>query len=329
LTRSRLLLGSVSILLWTTGAALTASSQTQLSSSQASDDLKKEEAALYADARPYLDATLPELKKTVHELDGLEPAPSQDQLSDLLAKAGVKADELLQRVPNLVSDEAVSETQWTVAQGGAANCTGTDCAHFLAGAHADRNQKFSSMILTHSEQDNRLMVAEYRTGRNGKPPQGTAAPHFQGFIATWLIFSSSNQVESRFRYLGQQQADGHSTFVIGFAQIPGSVESPGQIIGGKGSIPLLLQGIVWIDQSDFRIVRLRTDILAPQPQVEFQQETSKIVFGPVKVADSTLWLPQTVEVEMQANGQYLQERHQYSNYRLFEAKSKIILSPSN
>ena len=329
MTRSRLFLGSVSVLLLTTAAALTASSQTQSSSSQPNDDLKREEARLYADARPYVDAPLPEIKKTVHELSSLEPASSQDQLSDLLAKAGVKADELLQRVPNLVSDEAVSETQWTVAQGGAANCTGTDCAHFLAGAHADRNQKFSSMILTHSEQDGRLMVAEYRTARNGKPPQGTAAPHFQGFIATWLIFSSSNQGESRFRYLGQQQTDGHSTFVIGFAQIPGSVESPGQILASKGSIPLLLQGIVWIDQSDFRIVRLRTDILASQPQVEFQQQTSKIVFGPVKVADSTLWLPQAVDVEMQANGQYLQEQHQYSNYCLFEAKSRIILSPNN
>ena len=326
---SRTIRSSVSILWLTIGTALSSSPQVQPSAAQPVNEIKTEETRLYADARPYLDATLAELTKTVHELGGVQPAASQDQLSDLLAKAGAKADELLQEVPNLVSDEAVSETQWTVAQGGPADCTGTDCAHFLAGAHSDRNQKFSYMILTHSEQDNRLMVAEYRTGRNGKPPQGTAAPHFQGFIATWLIFTSSNQPESRFRYLGRQQTDGHDTFVIGFAQIPGSVESPGQILGSKGSIPLLLQGIVWIEQSDFRIVRLRTDILSSQPQVEFQQQTSKIVFGPVKVADLMLWLPQAVDVELQANGQYLQEQHQYSNYRLFQAKSMIILSPNH
>jgi hypothetical protein len=50
-------------------------------------------------------------------------------------------------------------------------------------------------------------------------------------------------VESRFRQLGQQKTDGHNTFVIGFAQIPGSIELPGKILTGKGSVPVLLQGI--------------------------------------------------------------------------------------
>jgi hypothetical protein len=36
---------------------------------------------------------------------------------------------------------------------------------------------------------------------------------------------------------------------------------------------------------------------------------------------------QTVDVERQANGQYLLEQHQYYNYRLYQAKSKINLSP--
>ena len=174
------------------------------------------------------------------------------------------------------------------------------------------------------------MLAEYRTNRNGKPiSQGTAAPHFQGFIATWLVFTSANQVESRFRYLGQQQTDGHKTFVIGFAQLPGSVESPGRIVNEKGSIPMLLQGVAWIDQSDFRIVRLRSDLLASQPQIDFQEQTCKIMFGVVKIVDWELWLPQAVAIELQANGQYLEEQHQYSNYRLYQTKSKVILTPHN
>ena len=94
---------------------------------------------------------------------------------------------------------------------------------------------------------------------------------------------------------------------------------------------MLLQGIAWIDQSDFRIVRLRTDILAPQPQVNFQKQTSNIVFGPVHIAtlDSELWLPWAVDVQMEAEGQFTQEQHQYSKYRLYQAKSRIILSPNN
>ena len=47
----------------------------------------------------------------------------------------------------------------------------------------------------------------------------------------------------------------------------------------------------------------------------------------MKLADTELWLPEAVDVEMEADGQYLQEQHQYSNYRLYQAKSRIVLSP--
>ena len=91
-------------------------------------------------------------------------------------------------------------------------------------------------------------------------------------------------MESRFRYLGQQRTDGHSTFVVGFAQIPGSVVSPGAILTDRESLPMLLQGITWIDQADFRIVRLRTDLLAPQPEISLERQTAYILFGPVHIA---------------------------------------------
>ena len=292
--------------------------------------MKAEEVKLYADAHPYMDDALPKVKKTIHELARLEPAISQEQLTDLLSKVGIKADELLHKVPNLICDEVVDEAQWTEAQGGAADCIGEGCLRFPGGSRGERNQKFSYMTLTHGDQGNGSAVSEYRSARNGKPvTQGTALPHFQGFMTSWLVFSSLNQVESHFRYLGRQQTDGHDTFVIGFAQIPGSVESPGQYMTEKESIPMLLQGIAWVDQSDFRVVRLRTDLLAPQPASQFQQQTSNMLFGPVRIAshDEELWLPQTVEVKMEANGQFLREQHQYSRYRLYQTNTKIVLSP--
>jgi hypothetical protein len=43
--------------------------------------------------------------------------------------------------------------------------------------------------------------------------------------------------------------------------------------------------------------------------------------------DQDLWLPQSVEVKMEANGQFLYEQHQYSRYRLYQANAKIVLSP--
>src|ERR1022692_588469 len=98
--------------------------------------------------------------------------------------------------------------------------------------------------------------------------------------------------------------------------------APGRFLTEKGSVPMLLQGIAWVDQTDFRIVRLRTDLLAPQPQVDFKKQTTNIVFGSVPIAslDLVLWLPQSVDAEMEASGQYLQEQHRYSKYRLYQAK---------
>lgn len=321
---------SVSVVLLTVGVALTARPQVQPSSPPPSDAIKTEATTLYAGAHPYMDEPLPELKKVVHELGKLQPAPSQEQLPGLLAKVGAKADELLERVPDLISDETVSETQQPVSLGITPGCVGTNCS--APGRSSGWEQTFSYLILTHPASDGRLVLQEYRTGRKGKAVQeGTGAPNFQGFIAAWVVFSSVNQVESRFRYLGQQQADGHSTFVIGFAQTPGSVESPGLILTDREPIPMLLQGIAWVDQSDFRIVRLRTDLLAPQPEISVQRQTANILFGPVRIAglDLTLWLPQAVQAEMEARGQIFQERHKYSKYRLYKAKSKIVSVPDS
>jgi hypothetical protein len=292
--------------------------------------IENEAARLYAGAHAYIDEPLPELKKTVHELAGLKPAPRQEELPALLAKIGAEADQLLQKIPDLVSDEAVTLAQYPASQGLVPGCSGPDCGGFGRGIRSVKDQDFNYLILTHPGENGRLVLQEYRTSGNGKPVrQGAGAPNFQGFISAWIIFSSANQVESRFRYLGQQQTDGHSTFVIGFAQNPGSVESPGLILADQEPVPMLLQGIAWIDQSDFRIIRLRTDLLAPQPEIFIQKQTANILFGAVHIAEinSELWLPKMVHVEMQARGQMYEERHKYSKYRLYQAKSKIVLSP--
>jgi len=307
------------------------SQQIQQSRPQPTDETKAETLKFYADAHPYIDEPLDQLKKTVHELGGLKAAASQALLPDLLANVAAKADELLRKVPDLISDEAVQATQWKVSQD-SAPCIGTGCLQNPAGSIARRDEKFTYLILTHTKQDSRLLIEEYRTGRNGKPvSQEAGAPQFQGFVSSWIIFSSLNQVESRFRFLGEQKTDGHNTLVIGFAQIPGSIEQPGKILTERGPIPLLLQGVAWVDQSDFRVVRLRTDLLAPQPLFEFQKLTANILFGPAQITglDAILWLPLAVDAEMEASGQYLQEQHRYSKYRLYQAKSRIVLSPDN
>ena len=230
----------------------TAFPQAQQSPSQPGTEHKAEQEKFYAGAHPYMDESLSELKKTVHELGGAKPVPLQEPLIDLLARVGARADELLHKVPDLISDEAVSQTSRSLDQGLIPGCVGTAC--FKVGTNSGVDRTFNYLIVTHPAPDGRLSVQEYRTTGKGEPVQGAGAPNFQGFIAAWIIFSSANQVESRFRYLGEQKTDGHNTLVIGFAQVPGSVESPGQIVTESRSVSMFFQGIAWIDQSDFSTV---------------------------------------------------------------------------
>jgi hypothetical protein len=296
----------------------------------ATDEIKTAMARVYADAHPYMDEALPDLKKMVRELAGLKPDPGSQQPSDLLANVGAKADELLHKVPDLISDEAVSQTQTPRSVGLTPGCVGTGGCQ-TTGLNSSRDQSFSYLIITRPAPGGRLALQEYRTNSKGKPVQGVGAPSFQGFISAWVIFSSPNQMESRFRYLGQQKTDGHSTYVIGFAQNPAEVESPGVIVSDSESVPMLFQGIAWVDQSDYSIVRLRTDLLAPLPAISVQRQTANMLFGPARIPtlDVTLWLPQAVHVEIESKEQILQEEHKYSKYRLYKAQTKIILSPDN
>ena len=126
-------------------------------------------------------------------------------------------------MPNLISDEAVTQAQWADLSGNAPRLCGFWLRRPL-GAAKQETRNFNYIILAHPAENRRRLLQEYRTTRNDKPVQGAGAPYFQGFASAWVLFSSSNQVESRFHYLGKQETDGHNTFVVGFAQIPGSIE---------------------------------------------------------------------------------------------------------
>ena len=309
------------------GIATPAFPQAQPASTDA--DIKAEEIKLYADSGSYLDDPPPELKQAVPDLKGLEPASSQDQLSTILAGVGAKVKELLQEVPDLISAETVTESlsrQISIVR----SSRNTDPTEVPAPQVEDNVPKvhtFSYIVLVHETEGER-MLEEYRTDRKGKPvARHPGAPNSIGFVSLWVAFSPANERKSRFRYLGEQRIGGHSSFVVTFAQTPGVQSHPGEIsLPQGGTIPMLCQGVAWIDESDFRILRLRTDLLAPQPQVGLKQLTAMIQFGSVRIAklQAQLWLPREVKLDVDANGQVFQELHQYSQYRLYKAKSKIV-----
>ena len=116
-----------------------------------------------------------------------------------------------------------------------------------------------------------------------KPTRLRVGPVALGFIGSWLIFSASNTKEARFRYLGQQKLGALDSFVIAFAQTPGLVSNTIATKVGGVTVPLLFEGVAWIDQGDFRILQLRTDMLKARRDMGFQRVASTILFGSVEL----------------------------------------------
>jgi predicted esterase len=258
--------------------------------------------ALWASAKPYLDDPLPQLIIHIRELRGLNPAPDQQLLPDLLKKTSDKSLELLKKMPNVISHESVLTT--------------------LEPRGPTWHEQFEYLVLRHEAKGD-VTLEEYRTDK-GKT---SAAPLSQGTANAWVLFHPGNLIESRFRYLGRQKMDGRSTLVLAFAQIPDKVKFPGQVNFQGTSIPVLFQGIAWIDESEFRIVRLREDLLAPRPDISLQTLTSEVLFSAVRLPEAmdSLWLPHEAKIVWNFKGQAVQQLHQYSGFHLYRSKAKIVM----
>lgn len=281
----------------------------------------------------FTSCTIAELQQIVPELNGLKPARDQEKLATLLEKVGTKTVDIARHTPNLISRETVTELQQGVAAG---------------------RRDYDYLILTHPE-GNVVALNEFRvdlkTGDKFQTDEGikndssTLAalehssrelakssgrpPASQGFATSWVDFYPLNRPQASFRYLGEQKINHQHTLVLAFAQKPQSVLSPALFRGQDKSIPMFLQGVAWVDASDFRIVRLRTDLLEPLPEVSLHRLTADVQFLPTRIEGvaSTLSLPREVMITSEIGGATLREDHLYSEYRLFRAKSRIVLDP--
>jgi outer membrane lipoprotein-sorting protein len=274
-----------------------------------------------------------ELQLTVPELKGLKPARDQEKLSALLDKVGDKTLDLARHTPNLISRETVTQSQQGVAE------TRQDYDYLILNRvegkvvrldefrvdrkTGDKFQTDDAMKKEPPFADLERASHDLAAARSRRPPTS------QGFATSWVHFYPANRPQATFRYLGEQKMNGQRTLVLAFAQKPQSVISPALFRAPDKTVPMFLQGVAWVSTSDFRILRLRTDLLSPLPEVSLHRLTTDTQFAPTKIEEvpSVLWLPRDVMVTSEVGGATVREDHAYSEYRLFRAKSKVVLNP--
>jgi hypothetical protein len=282
----------------------------------------------YANVHPYIDDPPKLLIKRVPQLRGLVPGDSQPELPLILQKTGARVDEFFSHVTDLTAREEITLSRLRQEL--------PSSRPELSGERV----RDSYLILRHGSTTHADIV-EYRTDPKGDNFDQTVVKKgyvvTSGFALECNYFATGFQNESTFRYLGDQKLGSQDTYVIGFAQLPGKATLSVRM-RGRGGTPaqMLVQGIAWIDKSDFQIVRMRTDLLAPRWDVGLNQQTTEVMLRKVQLADiaGPLWLPSTVKVYVEFtthNGDvdeffelsYTNE-HRYSDYQRYRVKTKVV-----
>lgn len=258
-------------------------------------------------ARNYVTVELPpkKLLKYYPELKGFEPATSQDELTSLLAKVGANEDLFLYKVPNLSSQEDVTQEK-------------LDSHGWVQGLPVFTGH-YSYVVRAHVTGEG-MRFSEGRTDAHWQkidPPVASGFTLAQQFALFPLQFHPFHQTAAKYRYLGRQVLDNRQDYVVAFAQEPEKTQLAGIVTVNGVDFPVAYQGIAWIEPDNFQIVRMRIDLLKPRREVGTQMTDIRLSEVRLPLVTQPLWLPRDVVVTRAGKGGALREKHQFSDYRVF------------
>jgi Tfp pilus assembly protein PilF len=254
-----------------------------------------------------------ELAAEFPELKGLVPDEDQSQLESVLRKVGESVETLFRNFPDTSCHEEIQmevlRPNRTVAQ--------SQAQHF-------------EYLMVKASDENAFRLSEYRTdkvGNRATPGGGNEGTRYMvtlGFASHPLIFHPDYQAGSLLRLIGRQSLDGHDTLVIAFAQRPATAKMLEEFKTSNGSAVVLIQGIAWVDASNYQVLRMRTSLLNPAPEVRLEAQATDESFGEVRfpARKQAVWLPQEVAVTVHWNGRTFRNRHHYSDFELFQVKTR-------
>lgn len=269
------------------------------------------EVAPFSKVKSVIDQSPEELVKGIPELSGLKPAASQDSLSSILVKTGESVERFVRNFPNTISTEKVHQERQD-KDGKVKNSL---------------DQEFQYILLARRGEWG-LGLEENRSTALGQ--SASMQGYSEGFVLTagfsacsW-VFHPINQAATRFRYLGNQTVNGNDLLVVAFAQKPETTRIKARFTTDQGSAAMLFQGVVWIDPSNYQIVRLRNDLLSPIPKLRLQRQTTAIRYQQVhfKEVAKAFWVPEEIEVTIDLKGRLYRNMHTYSDFRLFNVEAK-------
>ena len=276
-----------------------------------------QELETYGRVRTLVDWTPQEIKNAP-SLYKLRPAESEGRLPSILNQVGERAAAMIAQFRNIACDERVY-SEWNV---------GSPIVTWREMGPNESAYHFLYIILPRPAGDP-LMFREYRTNPKGNPIDLRSLADLQlittNFTGSWAYFNSANQVESRFRYFGEESVRKQTCYVVGFAQKPDIARNVVTFEAGHHSAAILVQGLAWIDETSFHILKVETWLLAPRNDVGLESQNTTVNYVPVSPTGlhGALWLPNEVTVLVHYHNMFVRNTHQYSGFRLFQVHVAI------
>jgi len=275
------------------------------------------ELETYNRARSLVEWTPAEIKQSPY-LYKLRAAENDETLPDILKRVGERAASMIAEFRNIACDERVY-SEWNV---------GSPIVTWREMGPNESTYHFLYIIIPRPAGDPR-MFTEYRTDPRGNPIDLTRQTDLRlittNFTGSWAYFNSSNQVESRFRYFGEESLRKRLCYVVGFAQTPDITRNFTTFEAGNRSAAILVQGLAWIDEESFHIVKIETWLLAPRKDIGLDSQDTTVDYFPTLPGGvaNVLWLPKEVTVLVHYGNVFVRNTHRYSGFKLFQTHAVI------
>ena len=229
-----------------------------------------DEQNYYANAHPYIEEPLKQLIETNSTAERPSAGPGSAAAAHNSAEGGRPGGRIL---PPHNRPDCPRRNLPDTAQAGEA----------LHQTRTVRRARSRQLPILRHRNNGQTEIIEYRTDGKGDNFDQVVVQHgflvTSGFALSCNYFSTGFQSESTFRYLGEEKIGEHDSYVVAFAQQPGKATLSIRMRGrSETSAHVLVQGVAWIDKSDFQIVHMRTDLLAPRKDIGLSQQTTEITF---------------------------------------------------
>ena len=227
-------------------------------------------------------------------------------LPQILEETGQRAKELVENLERFTATEQIEHIQF--------------------GKNGEPRRKPTSELFSYTAEikqgtSGKFWLEEYRRAeeQSGRPPFEDI-----GTVTLALVFHPKIIENFNVRCEGQTYLQGKPAWQLRFEEVSDPTERFAVIQIKNIQYWMRFEGRAWISADDYHVLRLKTDLVAPIPEISLQLKHSDVAYAPVEFASHKLriWLPESASNGICYRGRCYQRVHRFSHFQLFQVDTE-------